>query len=72
MPGRIRRSVEQAMGQVDATAAAAMRILLDAAERGVVIEVESIAGIRIPKTAIRLRLADEPEPDGNPNNEGQG
>lgn len=71
MPGRIRRSVEAAMGQVDATAATAMRVLLDAAERGVDIRVQSILGIPIPETVIRLQLVDPDDgPPVNPDYQG--
>lgn len=59
MPGRIRRSVETAMSQVDSTAATAMALLLRLASEGIVVELESVAGLPIPKTQIRIKLADE-------------
>ena len=59
------------MGQVDTTAVAAMALLLQIASDGVSVQIESIAGIKIPKTLIRIRLADdepaaEPQPVAEP------
>jgi hypothetical protein len=72
MPGRIRRAVEAAMAEVSETANAGevlAKLILDLAvqlgDNGIEFEVESILGVKIPTTVVRLRLAPQTESEAS-------
>ena len=68
--GRIQRAVTAAMAEVAETSNVAEALMLQAATEGVIIQIDSIAGIPIPATKIRIRIADKPV-DDTPVNENE-
>ena len=58
---RIRESVSDATSAVEAAANLVLEMAADIQDHGILIELESVMGLSVPKTVIRVRLAEPPE-----------